>query len=828
MVNKRDDLGYLGLEFQYRLAHHFMDDKKFFRDVFEIVDNNMFTEGNLKQFIGSMKNYYSTYEHVPSYDELEIEMRSKSRNEQDLEFIVATIEKVKETTISGGDSIKDKAHKFFKQQNLIKVTNQINEIIKFGDVDRYPECEELIRHALMVGNKDEIGVKLRDNIGEVLSEDYRKTIPTGVDGIDESLEGGLGKGELGVIIGPSGFGKEQPISELVCTPNGFKTMGSIEVGDYVTHASGKPVRVNATFPQGVKDVYKVTFSDNVSVECGIDHLWNVNSYYQRIHKKYVKGAGAKGKKVYNPDHSFKTMSLRQILDKGLYRGGKNSYNFKVPMPSPVEFNEISIPNDLHPYLLGAFIGDGCFSRMDITTKDQEVVDEIKRVGNVVSVITREKRNNIMVISLSYLIKNSLYKYFTLKEKSGDKFIPHDYLYNTIENRIELLNGLMDTDGTCQKNGCSCYNTKSKQLAEDVRILVLSLGGFATVREKKASYFNEKYNKRVDCGIHYEVTITLVDPTIPIYKLKRKQERVHYRILKKGERFIKSIDLVRQEESKCITVDSEDGLYLTRDFIVTHNTSLSTCYINHAASIGFKALQIVFEDKEKQIQRKHFGRITGIESRNLSKPENIEMVSEIIHNTDKFDDNLIIKKFNTGEATVPMIKNYIKKLINTGFKPDMVVIDYFECIVPTKQYKDVYQSEGHTMRELESLASDLDFALWVPTQGTKDSLGLDVVTMDKAGGSFKKIQIAHVVMSIARSLEDIENNIATIAILKNRSGKSGAVMEGIYFNNGTCTIDTSRANIFSDHSKWVEAEKERMEDMTSDLMKSINERRNNNK
>lgn len=820
METKRKDLGYLGIEFQYRLAHHFMSDKKFFRDLYEIIDNNMFTDPNLKRFIGALMEYYDKFDFVPSFDELRISMRGKSKGDQELEFIDATIDKIEHTSCEGSDNIKQLAQRFFKQQNYVRINNKITELLKVGDIERLDELEDLWQKALGAGSREEIGINLRDNLGEVLSEDYRKVIPTGIDGIDESLEGGLGKGELGVIIGPSSFGKALDINELVCTSIGFKRMGDLTITDKVIGRDGKEHNILGIYPQGERDIYTVKFSDNVEVDCDMEHLWNVNSHYQRSGKKYVKGQStSRDDKYYTPDHTYKTLSLREIMDKGLFKdwGGKRIHNFKIPMANPVHFNNRLLPHLLSPYVVGAFIGDGCFSKNTITTTDEDIINEIKKLTKVVSVRKEKRNNKINTIQLSHEVRNEFKKYFSLNEKSGDKFIPNDYLYNSLENRIELLNGLMDTDGTCQKNGCSCYNTKSPQLAKDIRTLVLSLGGFAKIREKKVSYYNKKYGERRDCGTHYEVTITLCDPTIPIFKLKSKQDRVVYRDKKKNERFIESIEFKGKSQAICIKVDSEDELFLTRDFVVTHNTSLTTAMANHAARTGFNVVQIVFEDKEKQIQRKHIGKITNVEARDLSKPENIEFVKSTMAACDVFDHTLKIKKFNTGEISPVQIRAYIKRLINTGFRPDLVIIDYFECLIPSKSFKDQWTAEGHIMRALESIASDLDVAMWVPTQGTKDSLNAELVTMDKAGGSFKKIQIAHVVISISRSIEDIDQNLATIALLKNRSGKSGRVMEGIHFNNGTCKIETKGAITREDMSEYNDAEESKKRDLQSQLL-----------
>ena len=228
------------------------------------------------------------------------------------------------------------------------------------------------------------------------------------------------------------------------------------------------------------------------------------------------------------------------------------------------------------------------------------------------------------------------------------------------------------------------------------------------------------------------------------------------------------------------------------------TSLTTAMASHAACKGFKVLQIVFEDRIKQIQRKHLGRITGIEARDLSKPENIELVKKTIEafpDKEKLAENLRIVKFPSGEKTARQIKRFIQKLINTGFKPDLVIVDYFECLEHEgdRSTTNEYEKEGKTMRMFEAMAGELDIAFWIPSQGTKDSINLELVTMDKIGGSVKKAQIAHVIMSIARTVEDISNNKATIAILKNRAGKSGKVFNNVEFNNGTCRISTDNVD-----------------------------------
>lgn len=834
----RDSLGYLGVEFQYRLVKAFVEIPNFFREICNVVDQNMFTEPTLKTFVGVFKEYFDKNMDTPSYDMMEIKLREKAYGENDMTYFLDTIKKLRDTSSEGINDIHETASKFFKQQSIIKAANRILQIAGDGDISKYDQCLDIIQKSLNAGNSDDLGTHILDNLDDVLSDDYRCTIPTGIGKIDEILEGGLGKGELGVIIGPSSFGKVMPNDEIVMTPNGPVMNGDLKVGDYVIGRDGKPTKVIGIYPHKDWQFYKVTFSDGVSCECGKEHLWNVNSLYQRVAKKHLSGYSTKEngyKKTYNPDHSFVTMTLGEIMEKGLFRdwGGKHIHNFKVPMCEPVRFNDKSVLID--PYLMGYMIGDGNFKSCVITVGAQDIAESstnLKYCG--IDFNIKQDKKKRFSLRFGVKLKNQLLNYYDINSVAHQKYIHQDYLYNSLNKRIALLNGLMDSDGTCQKNGCSCYNTKSKQLAEDIKTLVLSLGGFAKVRCKKASYFSKKYNKRIDCGIHYEVTITLCDPTIPIFKLKRKQDRVIYRIKRKSERFFEKVEESRVCDGRCIKVDAEDELYLTRDFIVTHNTSLTTAMASHAATCkceangnkGFKVVQIVFEDRIKQIQRKHIGRLTNVEAKDLSKPDFIGTVKSKINSLEDKElikNNVIIKKYASGEITPTQIAQYLRRLINSGFKPDLVIVDYFECLKLERGYETTdseWTKEGVTMRKLESMASELDIALWVPTQGSRDSLGAEIVTMDKSGGSIKKIQIGHIVMSIARTMEDIAKCLATIAILKNRAGKAGDVLTGVEFNNGTCRISTENATEYANTISFNENKKDEQLELQRNLVREI--------
>ena len=204
---KKTDLGYLGEDFQFRLIHHFISNKSFFKDLSGIIDQNMFTNATLKLFVGLMKEHYKAYDTVLSYETLGILIREKAKTQADLEILEATLQQIKDVSEENGEYIRELGLKFFRQQNIVKTANQILKIAGDGDTSKYESCVELLNDAIHKGIKEDDGVSVCDDLEDILSDDYRTVIPTGIKQIDKILEGGIGKGELGVIIGPTSFGK---------------------------------------------------------------------------------------------------------------------------------------------------------------------------------------------------------------------------------------------------------------------------------------------------------------------------------------------------------------------------------------------------------------------------------------------------------------------------------------------------------------------------------------------------------------------------------------------------------------------------------------------
>jgi replicative DNA helicase len=422
---------YLGNNFQIQLLNQIIVDKEFSHSIIDVIENNYFENKYFKIIIQMIKEYYKKYDHTPSFDTLEQVAKSELQQETAIKVVLDTVKKIKDAPIDGVDFVQEKALKFCKQQELQKVMKKAQKIIDGGEFENYDTLEELVREALLVGSKDTSAMDVFSNLDQVLDDDYRHPIPMGIPGIDRLLKGGLAKGEIGVILAPTGVGK---------------------------------------------------------------------------------------------------------------------------------------------------------------------------------------------------------------------------------------------------------------------------------------------------------------------------------------------------------------------------STLTTKIANHAFNLGFNVLQIFFEDNPKVIQRKHFTLWTKIHPDELSEKRD-EVMQKVKEIKESMQNELILKKLPSDTKTMLQIKNEIRKMIADGIKIDMVILDYIDCVVPDKNLGDEWKSEGSVMRAFEAMCHELNIVGWTATQGNRSSISSDVVTTDQMGGSIKKAQVGHVIITVAKSLQQKEMKLATIAITKSRIGDDGVVFENCKFDNAMLDIDTESTTTF---------------------------------
>ena len=249
------------------------------------------------------------------------------------------------------------------------------------------------------------------------------------------------------------------------------------------------------------------------------------------------------------------------------------------------------------------------------------------------------------------------------------------------------------------------------------------------------------------------------------------------------------------------------------------TTILSKIANSEFNNGYNVLQLFFEDNPKVIQRKHFTMWTGIAPDEL--PNHREEVLEKARQVkEEMTNKLFLKKLPSDQYTMTQIKNMIRKMIADGHGIDMIVLDYIDCIVPDRNLGDEWKSEGSVMRGYEALCHELGVVGWTATQGNRSSISSEVVTTDQMGGSIKKAQVGHVIISVAKTLQQKEMNLATIAITKSRVGKDGVIFENCKFNNELLDIDTESSVTFLG---FEEKKEEQKRDRIKELMEKRKER-----
>jgi replicative DNA helicase len=253
------------------------------------------------------------------------------------------------------------------------------------------------------------------------------------------------------------------------------------------------------------------------------------------------------------------------------------------------------------------------------------------------------------------------------------------------------------------------------------------------------------------------------------------------------------------------------------------STILTKIANHAFNLGYNVLQIFFEDNPKVIQRKHFTLWTKIHPDDMSNKKD-EVISKVREIENKMTNQLDLEKLPSDTMTMTQIKNLIRKKIADGIKVDMVLLDYIDCVVPEKNLGDEWKSEGSVMRGFEAMCHELDLVGWTATQGNRSSISSEVVTTDQMGGSIKKAQVGHVIISIAKSLQQKEMKLATMAITKSRIGDDGIIFENCKFDNSMLEIDTESSVTFLGHEEQKE---ENNRQRIKDLLEKRKQREQNN-
>ena len=361
----------------------------------------------------------------------------------------------------------------------------------------------------------------------------------------DRMFGGMRLNETTLIAAASGAGKAVPNTTNVFTECGQMKISELSAGDMVFGEDGELHKVVGVYPQGKKEILKVTFSDGTVSECCEDHLWTT---YSRHGKEYTT----------------KTKDIK--------------IGSSIPKTLPVKFK--AREHVLSPYLLGVLIGDGCLSngRARFSTSEEYIVNKVRNEVSSIGdfTITKNKHNYTYTIGRSGTGKNIAteeIKRLGLNVTSRFKFIPKEYLFDSVENRIGILNGIFDTDG-CVRGQRASISTMSSQLKDDIVWICQSLGMLATVSYDR----REKYK---ECGVCYMISINFSNTGIaPFTSPKHKGRFVIKNRKNDAKRVIRSVVSTGVfVDMTCIQVSNKSKLFLIDGFVATHNTTVISNLIN---------------------------------------------------------------------------------------------------------------------------------------------------------------------------------------------------------------------------------------------------------
>ena len=602
---------------------------------------------------------------------------------------------------------------------------------------------------------------------------------TGIADLDSATSGLIG-GDLIILAGRPGMGKAQPIYTPVLTANGeWKSIGSLRVGELLASIDGRKSTVEAINFRGNLDTYKIYFSDGRSTVVAGDHLWQV------------------GYREWRKDRLFTT---DELLVKLKYKRYNN--RLYIPVISG-DFGVANYDVPVDPYVLGCLIGDGDVSSPTprMTSIDEQIIENIKKRlpgGYSIrkssskyqySIVTKDIPGRSMINGnkfggkygdkyqkIHYKLTEALKSIGLYGKYSYDKFIPEIYFKSPLNARIDLLRGLFDTDGWVEKNKAVRFSSASRKLAEDVQALIRSIGGLCSISVKKGMYVKNgerKYTtQQYVCKIRHEHAEQL-------FLLDRKKELARRTKNTSVRLNIKKIEKIESAECCCISVSHKTGLYITNDYIVTHNSAVAGNIAATVAATGTPVLLFSLEMHADSVMTRIMARESGINYRNLRRGQLADTQWPMAVNAAGAISRWPLFIDDKPDITPQEIRakaRKIKKENGLG----LLIVDYIQLVRVTGKHDSREQVVAEISRTLKAIARELEIPVIGLSQLNRNVDGRPdkhpMLSDLRESGAIE--QDADIIIFIYRdevynkSEENPKRGLAEFDIAKHRNGETG--------------------------------------------------------
>jgi replicative DNA helicase len=620
---------------------------------------------------------------------------------------------------------------------------------------------------------DKLVVSLIDRVTELYENGAEDVtgVRTGFFDLDRQTAG-LQKGDLIVLAARPSMGKAQPLDAQVRTRTGWKRMGDLEVGDAVASIDGGPSIVTGVFPQGQRQVWRLQFSDGRSAEACAEHLWKVHCRH------------------WNVPRVMSTSDLQTLLTRQRYRnrvwidGHGGDFGHHDPLP-------------IDPWVLGAVLGDGSLTgsgSVRFSSASNELLQRLsQRLGGDFEVVHAGRydyrvvqRHRGKVSGVQGVVGNPLRSALQTLGLSGlssdEKFIPEVYLHAHRSARLDVLRGLLDTDGWVEKWGSVRLSTASKRLAEGVVSLVRSLGGWCRVSLKQP-HFVDVAGRRMEGLPAYVCHIAHPDPQ-GLFLLSDKLARLPRTRQRQKRLNLVSIEPTRIAECRCISVSHPSRLYITDEDVVTHNTAFALNIAeNVAVHEGLPVLVFSMEMGAAQLALRLVGSLGRIDQQHLRTGKlGDDEWGRLAEAVDKLKQVQVFID-ETPALTVAELRARARRMARQfGGTLGLIVIDYLQLMSGSASGDENRATElGEISRGLKGLAKELQCPVIalsqlnrsVETRNDKRPMMSDL----RESGAIE--QDADVIMFIYRDdyynkENSKEPGVTEIIIAKQRNGPVGTV------------------------------------------------------
>jgi replicative DNA helicase len=564
-----------------------------------------------------------------------------------------------------------------------------------------------------------------------------------------------------IIIGarPS-QGKAQPLNAKIKTVDGWKQMGDIAIGDKLASIDGKESIVTGIYPQGIKDVYRVTFSDGRTTECSGEHLWTVNN-----------------SRWTEPDKTVDTNFLIQSL-----KASRNRKRISIPLVNGDFGNDVGITID--PWLLGVLIGDGCLTKNTIrfTTADKEVLDRVSELSGVDTKITQNGKYDYRIVKEKHGheftdLSIKLSEMGLIGTNSFTKFIPKNYLSASRDVRIALLSGLITSDGEIGKNGTISFSTTSEKLKDGVIDLSRSLGVICEAKERYTRFTYKGVKKQGAKSFRINLLMNNKMKEEVLF-LTRHRERINHKRARNSLLTITKIEKVRDDKVQCIMVSHQSHTYITDNYIVTHNTALGLQLALTMAKKGHKGVFFQLEMSDEAITFRAISSESGI---------NIKMLKSGFVDSGKPLEK--VQRAMTNLVDIPIaIEDNVKEIHEICARIRYLVrcedykwamIDHLSKVTTSNNRVPKVEQASEISGMLQDLRKELNIPIIALAQLRRDAEGKTPCLADlRDSGSYE--QDADTIIFIDREREHDANTIPTdLIIAKQRDGAVG-VAKTVFF------------------------------------------------